>query len=192
MARPKPRECQFCSERFHPQHGGHLFCSPRCRSMAQAVRDANPVKSDRRCIWCGSRLNESMRSHAIYCSSKCRMEAYRQRPCIYCGEAANSRDHFIPTSFVKTMEDIGFTRTVIVPACVECNSTAGSQVFRTMREKRQYVHECYRAKYAKLLEAPDWSDDELNELGDTLRGHVLSGLYGKWKLKRRLRWPRHD
>jgi len=90
------------------------------------------------------------------------------------------------------MEDIGFTRTVIVPACGECNSVVESQVFRTLGEKRKYIHDFYRKRYAKMLAAPDWNDDELNELGNTLRGHVLSGLHGKRKLKRRLRWPKHD
>ena len=79
---------------------------------------------------------------------------------------------------------------VIVPACTECNSTAGAKVFSTISDKRKYIHSAYQKKYAKILLSPDWSESELEELGPTMRTHVVTAQNGKKLLKQRLAWPR--
>ncbi len=149
--------------------------------------------SDRRCEWCGLRIPEAKQANAKFCTDKCRSEAFNVKPCVYCGEPANSRDHFIPRAFKKRIEDLGWAKkgNVIVPACIECNSTAGANVFRTLTEKRRFIHDQYRTKYRKLLEAPWWTVDEISELGTSLRSHVQRSQYAKDLMRDRLRWPAH-
>lgn len=110
---------------------------------------------------------------------------------MYCGEAASSRDHFVPRAFKAKIQDLGWAKKgdIVVPACRECNSTANDKVFGTLREKRAYVHDRYRKKYAKVLAMPRWSDEELAELGPTLRTAVVAGIRAQESLKARLRWP---
>ena len=194
VAAPVSRPCAFCSKRFKPRTTRQVYCSDKCRERAKyiAARKSEPEK-DRRCVWCGVRIGEEIRSHAKFCSSKCRQEAFRQRPCIYCGVPANSRDHFVPKSYVQKMSHIlAYVKksSVIVPACIECNSTAGAKVFLTISEKRRYIQSKYREKYQKLLESPDWTESELAELGPTMKSHVVSSQNTKRLLRQRLYWPR--
>lgn len=185
------RRCPYCKATFQPRKPSHVYCSPRCRNQHHREPDT-AHRDERRCAWCGKRIATTVRLDARFCSTPCRKEANKARPCIYCGLPAEGRDHFIPTSFVTTMLSAGIVpkRTkVIVPACRECNSTAGSKVFGTIREKRAYIHDRYRQKYAKLLEAPAWSEEELEELGTFLRGYVRGSGEGRRLLLARLRWP---
>lgn len=111
--------------------------------------------------------------------------------CVYCGEIATSIDHFIPKAFRLAIEDLGLVNNrLLVPACRECNSTAGSQIFHSLKEKREYIHFCYRRKYRSLLESEDWTEGELNELGHTLRSSVKASQQAKMIIRRRLKWPK--
>ncbi len=105
-----------------------------------------------------------------------------------CGEAANARDHFIPRAFVKTMEEIAHIprARIIVPCCTECNSTAGAKVFFTLKEKRIYIGEQYKKKYKKLLNAPTWTETEINALSYTLQSHIRQAEIHKRVIKRRI------
>ncbi len=60
-----------------------------------------------------------------------------------------------------------------MPCCGECNSIASDHVFKTLRAKRSYIQDRLRKKYAKLINGPRWSDEEIAELGSTLRSHIL-------------------
>lgn len=90
------------------------------------------------------------------------------------------------------MEDLGWVkkRNVIVPCCSECNSTAGAKVFRTLTEKRKYIHDQYKIKYAKLIDSPYWTKEEVDELGTSLQSHVRRAYYAQELIRARLRWPR--
>lgn len=76
-----------------------------------------------------------------------------------------------------------------VPACTECNSTAGANVFATIAEKRAAIHDRYRRKYAKLLASQFWTEQELSELGYELRSRVEAGELKRLRLLLRLAWP---
>lgn len=185
--------CGSCGGPFRKRHPAQAYCSSRCKTIARRKR-RNPdvVLSDRRCEWCGVRLVESARSHAKFCSDKCRLAAFNVKLCVYCGEPANGRDHVIPRAFQQRIEDFGWAkrRKLIVPACGECNSTAGSKVFLTLREKRRYIHDRYRERYRKLLEAPNWTQEEIDELGPTLRTTVVRSQHAKDLIRARLAWRR--
>jgi hypothetical protein len=146
--------------------------------------------TDRRCCWCGERIAPDKRKHSIYCTPKCRREAFSARPCMYCGVPADSRDHFVPRSYTNKMRAMGSSVHVseTVPCCRECNSTAGATIFSNVREKRFYIQDKYRNKYAKILNTPDWTQKELDELGPTLKSHVINGLRAKEITKQRIAW----
>lgn len=192
--RPRTRTCEQCGQRFGPRAHNQRYCSKACwRKHRRVERLKQPmILTDRRCALCGSRMPETMRATAKFCSARCRREAFAQKPCVYCGEVANSRDHFIPRAFQQRIEQLGWAKKgrLIVPACIECNSTAGSKVFRTITEKRAYIHGQYRRKYRKLLEAPVWTNEEIAELGPVLRSHVVAATQAVEIVKARLRWPR--
>lgn len=189
-----PRNCLNCDSRFIPRQKGQIYCGGRCRTLARRKRrNENEILDldQRFCEWCGNLLPSEKRSHAKYCSTKCRQEAAGALVCVYCGEIADTKDHFIPRAFVKRVRELGWhdpSTFLLVPACKECNSTAGSEVFALLKDKRNYIHNCYKRRYKKILEMPDWTQSELNELGPTLKSSVLQGINAKKRLKARLRW----
>ena len=113
-------------------------------------------------------------------------------PCIYCGQPANSVDHFIPSSFLEDISDleVDVPHQELLPACLECNSIKRDRVFDTIREARRHIHARLREKYHKFLEIPDWSEDELEELGYSLRQAVRRSLLERDRILARLAWRR--
>jgi hypothetical protein len=113
---------------------------------------------------------------------------------VYCGKTADTRDHFVPRAYRSMVADWrkqeGWERVPdTVPACRECNCTAGANVFRTIAEKRRYVQGEYRRKYARLLASPFWTRAELDDLGPGLRSTVEREQTHKARLLLRLAWP---
>lgn len=183
------RNCAYCNLRFKPKRDKQVYCSELCRRRANAISRTitTPVLTDRRCDWCGKRL-DSKNPKARFCDSSCRLAAFKAKPCIYCGAPATSRDHFIPQAFARRVEDFAHVkkRKLIVPACGECNSTAGDKVFFTLKEKRQYIAGQYKKKYKKFLDAPGWTEDEISEMGYSLQSHVRRDQELKRFIKKRI------
>src|SRR5215469_6393639 len=128
--RHKPRHCPTCLSVFKPKRTNQIYCSVKCREefeRTQRLRELE-VFGERVCQYCGRVLHESMKLTAKYCSPKCRALAFKAKPCYYCGEIADTKDHFIPRAFKKRIEDLGraVDENILVPACKECNSTAGA------------------------------------------------------------------
>jgi hypothetical protein len=123
------------------------------------------------------------------------VEGHWLSPCVYCGMTATARDHFVPRSWRRMMDGAVWRVGVwldapdTVPVCAECNLTAGAVPFDTVAEKRRYIQECYRRKYGRLLARSFWSDQELDELGHTLRSTVERSETQKLRLILRLAWP---
>jgi hypothetical protein len=186
----KSRSCAYCDSIFKPKRAAQIYCSTSCRVRGKALNRqiSKPDLTDRRCTWCGNRL-DSTNPKARFCSSGCRLAAFKAKPCIYCGAAATTRDHFIPKAFASRCEDFAKIpkRNLKVPACAECNSTAGAEVFLTLREKRRYIAGQYGKKYKKLLEAPHWTTEEIEELGPTLQSHIKTDQAVKDYMRARMR-----
>ena len=112
--------------------------------------------------------------------------------CVYCGEVATGRDHFLPVSASVLLRalsiDIDDRCLVTLPACKECNTLAGARVFRTVAGKRRYIKRTLAKRNAKVLALRDWDQDELEELGWTLRTTIISGMHKRDQIKRRLAW----
>ena len=111
--------------------------------------------------------------------------------CVYCGVAAQSIDHFIPRSFSRMLAGEmrpGHTRVPLLPACFECNSIAGNRLFRTVAAKRRRIHARLAAKYRTYLEMPEWSEEELGELGWMLQTKIRGSLAVQHWMRLRLAW----
>lgn len=101
--------------------------------------------------------------------------------CAYCGEPAQDREHVYPRSIVGN-------NTPIVWSCKECNNFAGAILFDSFEEKLEYIHKAIFLKYKKQLSFPNLDDDEIKELGRTLRTKVKSAMREKTWVMNRLSW----
>jgi hypothetical protein len=68
------------------------------------------------------------------------------RLCVYCGHRHGSTwDHVYPVSSAATLADLGIEidqrLKLMVRACPQCNSTAGSLLFKSYPHKRAYIRE---------------------------------------------------
>jgi hypothetical protein len=114
----------------------------------------------------------------------------KQKACVYCGARATSKDHFVPISVVSLIADAldYVSGKVLVPCCGECNSLAGDHVFPTIAAKRRFIHVKLRKRHKRLLEMPQWTDAQLDEMGYALSDFIRSGLERKQWLIERLAW----
>lgn len=118
------------------------------------------------------------------------------RQCVYCGRPATQRDHVLPVTVAASLslhrpgvrKELGQGLST-VPACGECNRFASNKPFRWIREKRAYIQSRLKDKYAEKVRATLWDDEELEELGPSLRSLILSNLQKHADLELRLTWP---
>jgi hypothetical protein len=115
--------------------------------------------------------------------------------CTYCGILADSEDHVVPRHLLERADELGLDlskvmrmRSWIVPSCRECNSMLGGQLFATIQERRAAAHKGIRRKYASYLRIPDWSDDELDEMGPNAQREIVAGMAIRDWVRGRLRW----
>lgn len=103
------------------------------------------------------------------------------RICMYCGDPATDREHVVPKSIVGENTDK-------VWSCSECNSIASDSLFETIEEKGEYIRAKLKHKYKKILEAAEWSDDEIEEMGYGMQKRIRSARTAKQWVKKRLQW----
>ena len=99
--------------------------------------------------------------------------------CVYCGERADTKDHFPPYSWSST----GF----LLPACTECNVMAGDRWPDNFEMRVKVVKESLRWKYRHVLKTSRWADAQLNDIGYTLRTAVEP-----WREQRKIMVERLD
>lgn len=110
-------------------------------------------------------------------------------PCIYCGAPATESDHIPPQAHRHGIIMNGLASRypfLIVDSCKECNAILGDRALWTLRDRKAFVKKRLRAKYRSLLRMPNWARDELEELGDCLRGFVCSSKISREILIERL------
>ncbi len=117
-------------------------------------------------------------------------------PCYYCGDEAECIDHLIPFKVrqcgKRNGTHLGFGPRV--RACKDCNSILGAVGIFTLDGRKEFIATKLKKKLKKLQSIPHWSEEELAELGYSLRSHVESGLAQRDALLRRyevaslLRW----
>lgn len=144
----------------------------------------------RNCRHCGKSSKQAKRGG--YCSDVCRYKAWMEtaEPCIYCGMPANSVDHVPPTSVRPILVGMGVQRWdfVEVSACGECNSAIGAKALWTVRERKAWVKQFLKRKYRRVLSLPDWTGEEIEELGRGLQDHVKATSALKKLTQGRLGW----
>jgi hypothetical protein len=100
--------------------------------------------------------------------------------CCYCGEPATDDEHFPPLCAVHWG--------VILPACSECNRFAGTDWWFDFEMRVAGVKEKLVKRYRRCLETPDWSTDEIDDLGRGLRDEVRQWQELKRKIEKRIAW----
>lgn len=97
--------------------------------------------------------------------------------CHYCGAPADTKDHIIPVSYLTNSKPSQRQRHSIgetVDCCRECNSLLGAKAVFTVEERAHEIAERLTRRYSKELKAPYWSEEELAELGPTLRDSIVA------------------
>ncbi len=100
--------------------------------------------------------------------------------CFYCGEHATQKEHVVPQSTLYP--------TWIVPSCVECNVLAGAKPFVSVLDKMHWLKDRRARRYAKLLKMPEWTEDEIAELGHALRSKVEAAQSALTSVRSQLTW----
>ncbi len=101
------------------------------------------------------------------------------KPCTYCGELGNHRDHVVPKSIHQN--------SVTVPACAECNILLSNQLYVTIPDRKAYLKEVYKKRYKDLINMPNWTEKELEDVGDRMRQEILSALHRKTLILARIK-----
>lgn len=100
--------------------------------------------------------------------------------CAYCGEAATDVEHVVPRSSKLP--------TYTVPACKECNGIAGAIVFPSFLAKLNFIQKRIRVRYAKVLKVPEWTDDEIEEMGYAMQQQIIGFQRVRNWVLRRIDW----
>lgn len=115
--------------------------------------------------------------------------------CVYCGILADSEDHVVPRHLLSRAGELGLDLSKVMrmkqwvhPACRECNSSLGGKLFATLRERREEAHRLIRRRYASYLRTPDWSEEELSEMGPKAQAEIVAALAVRDWVRARLRW----
>ena len=97
-----------------------------------------------------------------------------EEDCFYCGDKGTDWDHTIPHSFARS---VGVQRTWskdVVRACGDCNGLLSNLVHGSMYERLTYLCQRVKQRNKKLLKSADWTDEELVDMGEGLRGEILA------------------
>lgn len=94
--------------------------------------------------------------------------------CIYDGDWWQCRDHVIPVSYASVKRD--YRRGDTVKCCHECNGLLGNKAYHTIIERAKYLIRAYQTKARKYLDYPDWTNNELEQMGYNLRTYIQSKL----------------
>src|SRR5690554_2344513 len=89
--------------------------------------------------------------------------------CTYCKDTGDTLDHVVPVSFNATSrKKVKFNKADVVPCCGDCNNLLGNVFLHTVGSRAGFLAEKYKKRFKKLLKSPDWSEEELLELGESL------------------------
>lgn len=104
--------------------------------------------------------------------------------CVYCGDDAEVWDHFVPISRAYEV-NAGF---FLLQSCSGCNAAASDVLVNTYFEKKLYIQSVIRRTFKSTLAMPNWSNEELEEMGWSLRIQIEAKMRQKNWLLNRLAW----
>ena len=154
----RARKCLLCPVVFEPSVTWQRFCGSTCRDIGNGMR---------------------------------RSIALAEWICIYCGQIGDSIDHVPPSSTRPALINMGLQYEypfLEVRSCRECNSALSDQAFWTIPERKKYIKKWLLRRYMRVLSMPDWTPEEILDLGPGLSIHVSSGIYKKRVIERRIRF----
>lgn len=111
--------------------------------------------------------------------------------CCYCGMPGQHYDHVIPVSWTGEKRSKHVDKDNTVVACAECNLLLSNYHLHTISERAEYLSERLTNHYKKELSSPHWSEEELQELGRSLRTTVLRRQLKKLETIDRIRHCKH-
>jgi hypothetical protein len=141
---------------------------------------------DRLCLYCAERFHvENQRR--IFCSDKCKTRHNRETnlTCFYCGELADTKDHITPHS----TENPGLVKWLgrdTVNCCRECNNILGTNYPYNLFQRANFLKDKLIKKYNLDKGAPEWDDDEVRELGRSLRERVNGKIRTRQRAQNRV------
>lgn len=95
--------------------------------------------------------------------------------CIYCGEVKECWDHCPPISIVDDINIKKYKKNGgefnLFPSCNKCNQYLSNYASSDLYDRFEYLLDKYKKKYKKL---PKWNDEEIDQLGHTLKSHILN------------------
>ena len=107
--------------------------------------------------------------------------------CVYCSSPFNlCRDHVIPTSYLRQKRK--YEGDWLVTSCQECNNVLGSDLIFNVPDRANRVLQVLRKKYLKVLNFPEWTPEELEELSHSFKASVISSLTHKHEIQERLNY----
>jgi len=109
--------------------------------------------------------------------------------CTYCGMRASCLDHVLPFSYSSPIDErtrSSYSKSDCVPACKECNGLLSNLMYITVADRAMYLVGRLTEKNKKLLDSPDWSEEDYEELSGRLLEHVKSLQTKKKILKARI------
>lgn len=112
--------------------------------------------------------------------------AYPPGVCIYCGMSADTKDHLLPRTW--TGEAVR-KHVLTVPACKQCNSAIGDRYLPSITARRKEAQTYIARQSANLLGMPEWTPEDLAEIGKTLRSTIERGIFDRQLARARLSWP---
>jgi len=107
--------------------------------------------------------------------------------CHYCGQHADSVDHVIPQSTLRTLaalSDLEITKKMLrnralkVWACRQ----------ESLEDRKTYLKLKLIKRYRRILELPTWDENEIDELGYNLQVYVRSSIKFKEYISQRIAW----
>jgi len=114
------------------------------------------------------------------------------RACAYCGVAAETYDHVPNLAMLHALGIEHYQRRKIqlwkVPACRECNVLLSDCAATSIPDRRAQIKAKLKARYAKLLAMPSWTDREIADLGIGLQDVIEDANAVRSWIKRRLEW----
>lgn len=181
------KHCKWCNRKLQSKaRVDKQFCTDACRSKAH--------KNVLKCSSCG--LEHLSVTLAESTCAPCRLFdliqlerqeyaaivawTYEKEICFYCGEPSTEVEHVIP-------KHTGLP-TWTVHSCRECNSLASGTIYSSVTEKLCSIREKRQRKYKWLYDMPEWSKDELEELGYNLRVAVQRQMVAKQCVQSQLDW----
>ena len=95
--------------------------------------------------------------------------------CFYCGDNTQiTRDHVIPISVSSNKRTYNYRDTV--PCCLECNLLLGAKSIFTVEDRAAYLADKLARRYKKVLNAGEFTIEDMLEFGVNLRSMVSANL----------------